>query len=242
MRENRASTQDRRNRSGASIHAWLPAHPEPPPGPRASTRVPAGEISVPRRSPPGRRADPAVSTSESQLGDFGESPDSAPASRIRSSQAEGVGFEPTVDLTAHNGFRDLAAPGKTPGNRLVVRAGGPSGGPKPGRNLSQIWPRAVTVGAASFQPALTAGALGSREHATPSRDEEHCPHSVLGFAHCGSLASAERLDRLTHDGVSNRPLGLGRAGHRPRVANEAQPMLSAIQATASPRLPKYPVG
>jgi hypothetical protein len=50
---------------------------------------------------------------------------SAPAAGISCPVAEGVGFEPTVDQTAHNGFRDradLALDRAFPGARANVRA------------------------------------------------------------------------------------------------------------------------
>jgi hypothetical protein len=63
---------------------------------------------------------------------------SAPATGISSPVAEGVGFEPTVDQTAHNGFRDRVEPSANAHNDGSLRPGGMPGG----MNLSKVRPSA----------------------------------------------------------------------------------------------------
>jgi hypothetical protein len=90
----------------------------------AGRRGPVRLADVPQRRLP--RADVVV-RKEIAVDRFGST------AGIAACVAEGEGFEPSVDLTAHNGFRALSVqPGK-PGVEPSRDAGGTSGGTKTGR-------------------------------------------------------------------------------------------------------------
>src|SRR5215204_1504756 len=99
--------------SGAAFRRRLPAI-------GGSTRVdagPHGEISFPRRA-----RDPRLLRHSARLRRQSIRPDSASETRIRASEAEGVGFEPTERLTTFNGFRDRHGQRKVPAKRDFGRA------------------------------------------------------------------------------------------------------------------------